>query len=295
MFTLQLPKCRAVACLSTLLAVSAPGCSKKQERDAKPAPTITPPAPLPQKAQSDLIHHFDVDPQAAQVEFAMEAPLEKIRGRVPSKAVQGGVWVDRQKQLQLAGTFRVSLSELELFQRKADKGGAFGQEVKNDTQNEHARNWLEIDNKAPANEREKNLQASFSFEHPTQTSTPKLSELPTGEHRTEWTASGPFIIHQRSQNLSVSLIITVDKRADGELHIKQLATSKPVPIDLDKFDVRPRTAFGKLAQKSLSMMSEKVAQVADLKVVLPLKTRRPSPAASKAEPATNSPPSDAAH
>lgn len=258
------------------LGLGLTGCSKQDQQGSKLAPKVAPPAPLPKKAESKTLHHFDVDTKKAKVEFAMDAPLEKIRGRVPSSAVSGAAWVEKDKGFKISGAFRVALNDLELFQRKAKKGGKFGEEVKNDTQNKHARNWLEIDEDAPAQERKKNLLASFSFEKLTQLSSPKLKELAPGEHKTEWRAQGPFIIHQRAQELQATLTIVLEKQADGALRLKQIATAKPIPIDLEKFDVRPRTAFGKLAQKSLSMMSEKVAQVADLSVSLALSPRSPA-------------------
>ena len=45
-----------------------------------------------------------------------------------------------------------------------------------------------------------------------------------------------------------------------------MKTVKPFSVDLDEFDVRPREAFGKLAQKTLAMLAPKVAR--DARVTL---------------------------
>ncbi len=45
------------------------------------------------------------------------------------------------------------------------------------------------------------------------------------------------------------------------LTVRSLA---PLSIDLDEYDVRPRTGFGKLAAKTLQAMSPKVAKAAEV-------------------------------
>lgn len=98
--------------------------------------------------------------------FAMDAPLEKIRGRVSSSAIQGWVWFDEDQPERIFGTFRVDLAGLELFQRRAEEG-QFGGETESSTQNEHVRNWLEDDEDAPVATRNKNRQVSFEYARPT--------------------------------------------------------------------------------------------------------------------------------
>jgi hypothetical protein len=136
----------------------------------------------------------------------------------------------------------VDLRELELFQRKADaEGKPFGEETKNETQNQHAREWLEIGADAPADALKKNALIEFSLREIKDLSATDLGKLKGAERKVTFTAIGEFLLHQRKASKSVQLEATFAYAGDATLpprvHVKSL---EPLEIGLDEYDVHPR-------------------------------------------------------
>ena len=215
----------------------------------------------PAQAKNLSAQTFTIASDDAHVEFLMEAPVEKIRGRVPSTAVTGTLHLDLQQLETSSGIVHVDLTNLELFQRNADDQGNFSQEEKNDLQNEHARAWLEIDPEAPEDQRQKNSIVEFSLQEIQATSSTNILAM-TGEKRTvTFTAKGEFLLHQRKAVKSVELTATFMFTGD-QVKSVEVRTVNPMAISLAEYDVRPRTAFGKLAERTLDTLSPKVAKEA---------------------------------
>ncbi|PCC75607.1 hypothetical protein SAMN02745121_00147 [Nannocystis exedens] len=217
---------------------------------------VKPPPPAPTAV------HLAIDGTNGKLGFDMEAPVEKIRGKVRASALGGEVWLDPSDLAKSRGLVRVELRDLELYQRTAPEAGKeFGEEVKNDTQNEHARQWLEISPDTPAEELAKNSVVEFALTRITDASVTDLSKVTGPEREVTFTASGDFLLHQRKAEKSVKLEATF--RYDGdtlrEVHVKSV---EPLTIGLDEYDVRPRTGFSKLAAKTLEQLAPKVAKEA---------------------------------
>ena len=217
-----------------------------------------------QAPKAPEVVHLAVDSATSKLGFDMEAPLEKIRGKVPATALTGEVWFDPTDLAKSRGLVHLDLTDLELFQRQAPEGGGeFGEEVKNDTQNEHAREWLEIGPDAPAEEKAKNVKIEFALSKLTDLSATDVTKLTGPERKVTFTATGDFLLHQRKAEKSAKLEVTF--RYDGdklkEVHVKSVA---PLEIGLDEYDVRPRSGFGKLAAKTLEQLSPKVAKFAEV-------------------------------
>ncbi len=205
-----------------------------------------------------------IDSASSKLGFDMDAPIEKIRGKVPPAAMTGEVFVDPVDLSKSRGLVHLDLTELELFQRTApEPGKEFGEEVKNDTQNEHARQWLEISPDTPPEDMKKNARIEFALSSLSDISANDVTKLTGPERKVTLTATGDFLLHQRKSPKSVKLEVTF--RYDGdklkEIHVKNLA---PLSIGLEEYDVRPREGFGKLAQKTLEILSPKVAKSADI-------------------------------
>lgn len=210
--------------------------------------------------------HYTVDASASDMTFHMDAPIEKMRGVVDKSDISGELNVDTSDLTKSNGIIRVNLKSLAIYQRKApEKGAEFGEEEKVDLQNEHARAWLEIGEDAPAEDREKNQKVEFSLREIKDASATNIDEMEGDERKVTFTGIGDFRLHQRKKEVSVKLEATFTY-ADGKpvkVHVKSV---EPFGVDLAEHDVRPREAFGKLAQKTLSALSDKVAQVADVSV-----------------------------
>jgi polyisoprenoid-binding protein YceI len=209
---------------------------------------------------------FVVEATGGELGFDMDAPIEKIRGRVPPAALSGEIFVDPSDLARTTGLVHVDLRELELFQRKADEEGKpFGEETKNDTQNQHAREWLEIGADAPADALAKNALIEFSLREIKDLSATDLGKLTGAERKVTFTATGEFLLHQRKASKSVKLEATFayagDATASGPTSVR-VKSLEPLEIGLDEYDVHPREGFGKLAAKTLQALSPKVAKAA---------------------------------
>lgn len=243
----------ALLALSSLLLA----CGGEPVKLAEQAEKLTIAAPKSQGAR-----RFVVDATGGVLGFDMDAPIEKIRGRVPPGALSGEIFVDPGDVARTTGLVRVDLRQLELFQRKADaEGKPFGDETKSDTQNQHAREWLEIGADAPADALAKNALVEFSLREIKDLAASDLGKL-TGPARTvSFTATGEFLLHQRKASKSVKLEATFAYAGDAptSVHVKSL---EPLEIGLDEYDVHPREGFGKLAAKTLQSLAPKVARTA---------------------------------
>lgn len=244
---------------------------------------------------------FVVEAVGGELGFDMDAPVEKIRGRVPSSALSGELFIDPADLSKATGLVQVDLRELELFQRKADaEGKPFGEETKNETQNQHAREWLEIGPGAPADALKKNALIEFSLRELKDLSTTDLGQLKGADRKVTFTAIGEFLLHQRKASKSVQLeaIFTFVGETPTSLHVKSL---EPLEIGLDEYDVHPREAFGKLAAKTLQALSPKVAKAAAVhleftaKLAPDAKATMESAAAGAAPAVAGQPPSGTPH
>jgi polyisoprenoid-binding protein YceI len=247
----------ALLTLSTLLLA----CGGEPVKLAEQAEKLTIAAP---KSQGAL--RFVVEATGGELGFDMDAPIEKIRGRVPPSALSGEIFVDPSDLARTTGLVHVDLRELELFQRKADEEGKpFGEETKNDTQNQHAREWLEIGADAPADALAKNALIEFSLREIKDLSATDLGKLTGAERKVTFTATGEFLLHQRKASKSVKLEATFayagDATASGPTSVR-VKSLEPLEIGLDEYDVHPREGFGKLAAKTLQALSPKVAKAA---------------------------------
>lgn len=187
----------------------------------------------------------------------MDAPLEKIYGEA-NQAILGEVFVDVADISKSRGLLRIDLLKLVLSQEKReDAEGAFGERVKQEKQNEHMRTWFEIGDDAPPLIREKNRFVEFKLTRLVP-SVPNLSALQGNVRTFTATVTGDLRLHQRTVSRTTKLEVTL--RYAGEkpvsLHVKSL---EPIQVSLEEHDVRPRTAFGRLAEKTLAASSAKVA------------------------------------
>ncbi len=233
---------------------------KKSENLAPVASALEPAKPAAPQSVS-----FSVDAASSKVAFLMEAPVEKISGDVPG-SLEGELFVDLGDVTKSTGLVKVDLDKLTLYQEKRDdEKGQFGERKKNDMQNQHARTWLEISSDTPEETKKLNRFAEFRIarlEAPSQTD---IQTMTGNERKVTATAVGDFRLHGRKSEKRAKIEIVFQFAGDKPTSIR-IRTVEPLAIGLEEFDVRPREAFGKLAQKTLSALGSKVAQTAPLQI-----------------------------
>lgn len=257
------PRAAWPAALALLVAAAA-GCSENNEPkpDQKPAVTVAPTATAlaaPKPATMEA-KKMTVDKASSKVDFLMEAPEEKIHGKVAS-ATTGEIDVDFMDLSKTTGLVTVNLEGLELYQAKVGKDGKVSEEKKVDKQNEHARTWLEISADTPEDVRKKNEVVQFSIKSIEVTGEKNLSKMTGAERKVMLKASGEFLLHGHKTEKTAELEATFAFQGDKPVSVT-VKTVKPFSVDLAEYDVKPRDAFGKLALKTLEKLSPKVAKEA---------------------------------
>jgi polyisoprenoid-binding protein YceI len=240
---------------AVLLASS--GCEQKKSADLAPASSALAPA----KPTSQGARRFKLDPAQSKVDFTMDAELEKISGRAPS-ALEGDVFVDLKDIGKSSGFLKLDLDKLSIYQKKRTKAdGEFGEETRNEKQNADMRVWFEIAEDAPADVREKNRWVEFKLSKVTAPSVNDLSAQTGADRTLTATVGGDFRLHGRTKEHSAKVEVTVHYEGDEakSVHVKTL---EPLAVGLEEHDVRPRSAFSKLADKTLDTLGAKVAKVA---------------------------------
>lgn len=246
-----------LSCL--LLALAAPFAAGCEDKPAAPlAPTAT--ALAPAKPAAAAARKLTIDKASSKVEFMMEAPQEKIRGRV-SGAMEGDLQVDVTDLSKSTGVLIVDITGIEILQTKADDAGKFGEETKSDLQNQHARTWLEISPDAPEDVRKKNARVEFSVRSIEEVSANDVTKLTGATRKVTLKAKGDFLLHGRKTEKTAELeaVFTFDGDKPVSVAVK---TVKPFAVGLTEHDVRPRDKFGSLAQKTLEVLAPKVAKEA---------------------------------
>lgn len=252
------------------LALGAAACDDAASSNVAPSATTLEDAKPKSKGATEL----RVGTSGSKVDFMMDAPNEKIRGRVHD-ATRGELQVDLTDITKTTGHLYVDLASLELYQRKKGDDGTFGEESKSEMQNEHARNWLEIgpcdgvDDEAVCKAaKKKNENVELVITKVESSDAKDVTKL-TGDRRTvRATVTGDFLLHQKKTTKSAKVEVTFVMKGERveALHVK---TVEPFAIGLAEHDVRPRTAFGKLAAKTLdALVSEDKKVAKDAEVTL---------------------------
>ncbi len=257
----------ALALAGTRCAAPAPASAPTVDLSASGAASAPPSSTVAAPARRAT---FRVDPAASTITFTMDAPLEKIRGRLPVD--HGSLQIDPDDLGRTIGEVVVDLGRIELFHARAADLGAFGAEEKSAMQNEHARAWLEISNDAPSEIRRDNSLAALTI---TRVSSASGGEgEPRGGARV--TATGDLALHgkrlPRTMELDVRFVVDAGGGAPSSVVVR---TIHPFSIGLAEYDIAPREAFARLASKTLDTLAPKVANEARVSVELVAKRDAP--------------------
>ncbi len=220
-------------------------CKEKESANLAPtASALSAAAPAAAEAVP-----LQVDAAGSSVKFLMDSPLEKIDGDAPG-SITGDLFVVPQDLTKSTGLIKIDLNKLTLYQQKrADEHGDYSERKKNDTQNTHARDWLQIvphEGEVTADQAEMNRWVEFKLEK-LETATPNLSALSGPERKVSATVSGDFRLHGRKAKKSGKLEL-VFKYAGDELEAVTVNTAEPIPVKLEEFEVHPRDASGKFVK-----------------------------------------------
>lgn len=247
------------------LLLGAAGC------DDKPATALAPTATALGSAQPAArgATKLTVDKASSLVEITMDAPIEKIGGKIAG-AAEGEINVDPSDLTKTTGKLVVDISGLELFQKVADDKGEFGEEKKSDLQNKHARDWLQIGEDAPAKEKADFSRSEFLLNKVESASATDLTKMTGPERKVTLKLSGDFLLHGRKSSKTVEVEATFQVEGDKITSVA-VKTTQPFAAGLAEHDVHPRTGFSVLAEKGLDALGQKVAKEAQVSVAFTAK------------------------
>jgi hypothetical protein len=222
-------------------------------------------APAPPAASSAA--KFVVDAEKSQVELAMDAALERIRGYVPG-GLEGQIDVDLMDLTRSTGFIAVDLGRLELTQSvKDEETETFLEAKQNGLQNEHARMWLEIGADAPDDMRRRYRRAEFAIREVTDASEKNVQAMKGNERQVTFIAKGDFLLHGKKATKSVNMQATFRYDGDKPVSVSVVSLS-PLVVNLEDHDVRPREAYAVLAKQTLDLLSPRVAREAEIRLAL---------------------------
>jgi hypothetical protein len=183
----------------------------------------------------------------------MDSPLEKIHGDAAG-SMQGDLFVDLDDVTKSTGLIKVDLDKLTLYQQKRpDEKGEYTERKKNDLQNTHARDWLQITPHPPdltEEQAQMNRFVEFKISKIENASLTSLNAQQGPERKFTALVTGDFRLHGRKAPKSAKLEITMKYAGEKpeSMHVKTLS---PISIGLEEFEVNPRDGAGKFV-KTLS-------------------------------------------
>ena len=214
-------------------------------------------------APSLKLQKFTID-EKSRVTFDMPAPNERIKGQ--AQGASGAITVDTGNLGNTRGEIKVDLAAIAT--------STFGNKSKDESQTEHARTWLEVAEKLPAEQRGQHRYAVFAIRSIEGLATPDLAKV-------ELTKDGDADVRVLSCAALGELLLhghKVDKRLELEIKFRyapgakpgampasfDLKTRSPLKITLAEHDVKPRDDLGKISKGAFSLLGTKVADVADV-------------------------------
>jgi hypothetical protein len=258
----------AMLVVTALTAASLAGCEDKPSKPLAPTASALAPAEKPAMSQT-----FGVETAGSKVTFVMNAALEKIHGEAPD-SMTGDLHLNLSDITKSTGLVKADLDKLTLYQQKrANEMDQYSERAKSDKQNEHARAWLEIDPKAPADTREKNRWVEFKIEQITNVKPQAdITKMPGAERKITAVIVGDVRLHGRVSKKR-AIIEAVFKFAGDKPSSVTIKSTAPMSVGLEEHDVRPREAFGKIAKATLDSLGSKVAKDAPIELQFSAKAK----------------------
>jgi hypothetical protein len=229
-----------------LVSVALGACKGKEAaKDLAPSASALE-APMPTSKNGVALA---IDGPKSAVTFLMDSPLEKIDGDAPG-SVSGELSVDLDDLGKSAALVKVDLDKLVLYQqRRAEEAKDYSERKKNDRQNEHARDWLQIvphEGEVTAEQAARNRSAEFRIDK-IETATPNVRSLAGPERKVLATVSGDFRLHGRKARQTAKVELTF-RFAGDKLESLDVKTVEPFFVNLEQYEINPR--YGAQGQAS---------------------------------------------
>ncbi|MEM9194063.1 MAG: hypothetical protein AAGF12_33115 [Myxococcota bacterium] len=241
--------------LAALAALGGMACGEEETATTTESEELEAPEPPPTSRM------FAINSSGSKVDFVMEAPLENIHG-VAEDSIAGDLFIDLNDITNSRGLVKIDLDQLELFQQKREsEEDEYGEEVKDDTQNAHAKTWFQISEDTPEEVRSANRYIQFNIKSISEASASNILEMEGNERTVTMTVTGDFRLHSRTveQTAKLEFVFTFDGDEPESVRIR---TTEPVAVSLRDHEIRPRSAFDQLAEATLSALGQKVAESA---------------------------------
>ncbi|HEX6765707.1 MAG TPA: YceI family protein [Polyangiaceae bacterium] len=229
-----------------LLSFAFGGC-KGKEAEKELAPTASAlAAPMPASPNGVAL---DIDGAKSSVTFLMDSPLEKIDGDAPG-SVSGELSLDLDDLGTSNALVKVDLDKLTLYQqRRAEEAKDYSERKKNDKQNEHARDWLQIvphEGEVTAEQAAMNRIAEFRIDK-VETATPNVRSLGGAERKVTASVSGDLRLHGRKERQTAKVELTFHF-AGEKFQSLDVKTIEPLPVNLERYEINPRDGAGKFVK-----------------------------------------------
>lgn len=232
-----------------------------------PAPVIAIPAAtaassVAPKVEKDRRRTIDLPLLGRSVvSFEMSAPLEKQRATFTGGAVSGVLYLDTEVFGSSRGDVQIDLGQLHLEQsRRASVDSVFGPFTENAKQNEHAKQWLELPPEADPGQIEVNRRALVRVDYVLVDR--EIRNGPTFE--ADVRLVGSLTLHRSKQPVTVAgTVEIINSRRAPQARFR---STEPLRVDFAQFEIAPRDALGKVLERGLDAMSDKVATHADVSI-----------------------------
>ena len=238
--------------VTTWVAVAALGCEKKIDPPAVvdiPKPTASAmPATAAPTASAAMPAGLKLAVSKVKGTFLIDAPLEKIKGQ--SEEGKGSLVVDVKDLTKSRGEVMVRLLTLSTT--------TFGDKSKDESQTEHARNWMEVGPDSPAAKKTEFEYAKFTITA-VETATPKLADVKeeAGARIVKVKATGNFWLHGVTAPKTVMATVTFKGPPDAPTEV-QLKTDEPLPVSMKEHGIMPRDKIGSFLDGALGKIGKKI-------------------------------------
>ena len=181
--------------------------------------------------------------------FLIDAPLEKIKGS--SEDLKGELVVDAKDLAKTKGKIGVKLSTLKTATFEGDA-------KKNDSQTEHARNWMEVGTDAKPETKAKYEWAELVVKS-VETATPKLADVKeeNGARVVKAKVTGDLTIHGVTSPKTVNVTATFKGPTDAPTSV-ELKTDQPFAVSMKEHGIMPRDKVGSFLNGALERIGKKI-------------------------------------